>query len=64
MNHGCPAELSMLPTNKAVMPGLDPGIHVELHDKAEAWMAGSSPAMTREESVYRPNRTAERTVKA
>jgi release factor glutamine methyltransferase len=29
------------------MPGLEPGIHADLHRKAEAWMAGSSPAMTR-----------------
>jgi hypothetical protein len=28
-----------------VMPGLDPGIHVFLSE-TEAWMAGTSPAMT------------------
>jgi hypothetical protein len=30
------------------MPGLDPGIHVFLSlDATKAWMAGSSPAMTK-----------------
>jgi hypothetical protein len=36
----------------AVMPGLVPGIHVFLLSRAnKAWMAGSSPAMTRECAV-------------
>jgi hypothetical protein len=30
------------------MPGLVPGIHVFLRDKFKTWMAGTSPAMTRE----------------
>jgi hypothetical protein len=28
------------------MPGLVPGIHVFVPDKAKTWMAGTSPAMT------------------
>jgi hypothetical protein len=39
------------------MPGLVPGIHVFLLSRANnAWMAGSSPAMTRESAV--PNQHA------
>ena len=35
------------------MPGLDPGIHVFLHVINKTWMAGSSPAMTKESlSIY------------
>src|SRR5882757_6879793 len=30
------------------MPGLVPGIHVFCRDKFKTWMAGTSPAMTRE----------------
>src|SRR5580693_4148094 len=29
------------------MPGLVPGIHVFSRDKTKAWMAGTSPAMTK-----------------
>jgi hypothetical protein len=30
----------------AVMPGLEPGIHVFKPNEPKTWMAGSSPAMT------------------
>jgi hypothetical protein len=33
-------------TNRFVMPGLDPGIHLETSHDIATWMAGSSPAMT------------------
>jgi hypothetical protein len=33
-------------TQKLVMTGLVPGIHVFLIEAARAWMAGTSPAMT------------------
>ena len=32
----------------SVMPGLVPGIHVFAAGKGKSWMAGSSPAMTKE----------------
>jgi hypothetical protein len=34
-----------------VMPGLVPGIHVLLSFEAKTWMAGTSPAMTKKNSV-------------
>ena len=37
----------MQPLSELVMPGLVPGIHVFIPiEQEEAWMAGSSPAMT------------------
>jgi hypothetical protein len=32
------------------MPGLDPGIHVFLSVEVKTWMAGTSPATTREKA--------------
>jgi len=38
---------------KLVMPGLDPGIHVFLDViESKTWMAGTSPAMTRENGKF------------
>jgi hypothetical protein len=33
------------------MPGLDPGIHVLLFAAAKTWTAGSSPAVTKNETT-------------
>jgi hypothetical protein len=39
-------------TAKLVMPGLVPGIHVFASlEEEKTWMAGSSPAMTKRDSV-------------
>jgi hypothetical protein len=35
----------------AVMPGLDPGIYV-LRQQSKAWMAGTSPAMTKTKMIF------------
>jgi hypothetical protein len=36
--------------SEIVMPGLDPGIHVLLFSaETKSWMAGSSPAMTKQQ---------------
>jgi hypothetical protein len=39
-------ELCSCPVFLGVMPGLVPGIHVLSREEKEAWMAGTSPAMT------------------
>jgi hypothetical protein len=36
--------------HSVVMPGLVPGIHVLFSDTPKTWMAGTSPAMTREQA--------------
>src|SRR6185312_8040991 len=42
---------------KVVMPGLDPGIHrSSIESLFLRWMAGSSPAMTREIAAFRLHR--------
>jgi hypothetical protein len=40
----------------SVMPGLVPGIHVLLSFEANTWMAGTSPAMTRETILHARSR--------
>jgi hypothetical protein len=35
-------------TQFIVMPGLVPGIHVFFESRRRTWMAGSSPAMTKD----------------
>jgi hypothetical protein len=36
---------------KLVMPGLEPGIHVFGATERKTWMAGTSPAMTKNQSA-------------
>ena len=41
-----PMEWAVTPLQNYVIPGLDPGIHVQTFRETTTWMAGSSPAMT------------------